>query len=65
MSRKVIRWTKWSMTGCLGGAMVFQVGCMTGEEMVRNLITAGITSAIQVISNSVFFALDNFLISVT
>lgn len=59
-----LRWFKWNMIGLLGGAMVFQTSCLT-EKGVEAVITASITSAIQVIVNSVFFGIDAFLVSVS
>jgi hypothetical protein len=58
-------WFKWNLMGWLGGAMLFQVGCLSGEQTTEAFVTSSLTSAIQVIVNSVFFAFDSFFVAVS
>ena len=58
-------WCVRVLTGILSCGVVLQTGCVLGKQETEALISSGITSAIQIIVNSVFFALDSFFVSIT
>ena len=54
---------RWAGLVVLAGGAVFQGGCLVSEQQTEALITSSITTAIQVIVNTVFFSLDSFFVS--
>ncbi len=56
---------RWVGLAVLTGSAVFQSGCLVSELQTEALITSSITTAIQVLVNTVFFSLDSFFVSVS